>query len=69
MKRGVKKTGATAVAENVVTGAARFFADGKARANFAAFDKIMRRRGGQPPIKGDELPPGLGPKSRGAVKA
>jgi hypothetical protein len=35
---------------------ARYFADRKARANFAAFDKIMRRRGGKPPREGDEMP-------------
>jgi probable addiction module antidote protein len=27
-----------------------------ARANFKAFDKIMRRRSGKPPRKGDEMP-------------
>jgi hypothetical protein len=35
---------------------ARFFEDRKARANFKAFDKIMKRRGGQPPREGDEMP-------------
>lgn len=46
---------ATAVAEKVsALQTARFFADRKARADFAAFDKIMRRRGGKPPVKGDE---------------
>lgn len=34
----------------------RFFADRKARADFKAFDKIMRRRGGKPPGEGDEAP-------------
>ncbi len=33
----------------------RFFADRKARADFQAFDKILRRRGGKPPREGDEL--------------
>jgi hypothetical protein len=48
---------ATAVAEKVsALETARYFTDGKARANFAAFDKIMRRRGGQAPREGDELP-------------
>jgi hypothetical protein len=48
---------ATAVAEKVsALQTARFFADGKARADFKAFDKIMRRRGGQPPREGDEMP-------------
>jgi hypothetical protein len=48
---------ATAVAEKVsALQTARFFADRKARADFAAFDKIMRRRGGKAPREGDELP-------------
>ena len=34
---------------------ARFFADRKARADFKAFDKIMKRRGGEPPRAGDEI--------------
>jgi len=47
---------ATAVAEKVsALQTARFFADRKARADFAAFDKIMRRRGGKSPRKGDEV--------------
>lgn len=49
---------ATAVAEKVsALETARFFADGKKRANLKAFDRILRRRGGEPPRKGDELPP------------
>jgi hypothetical protein len=48
---------AVAVAEKVsALATARFFADRKARANFAAFDKIMRRRGGEAPWEGDEKP-------------
>ena len=48
---------ATAVAEKVsALQTARYFADRKARADFAAFDKIMRRRGGNPPREGDEIP-------------
>jgi hypothetical protein len=48
---------ATAVAEKVsALQTARFFSDRKARADFAAFDKIMRRRGGIPPRQGDEMP-------------
>jgi hypothetical protein len=35
---------------------ARFFEDRKARADFKAFDKIMKRRGGQRPREGDEMP-------------
>jgi hypothetical protein len=47
----------TAVAEKVsALRTARFFADRKARADFKAFDKIMRRRGGKPPREGDEMP-------------
>jgi hypothetical protein len=47
---------ATAVAEKVsALQTARFFQDRKARADFKAFDKIMRRRG-KPPRDGDELP-------------
>lgn len=46
----------TAVAEKVsALATARFFADRKARADFKAFDKIMKRKGGKPPSPGDEL--------------
>jgi hypothetical protein len=49
---------ATAVAEKVsALETARYFADRKARADFDAFDKIMRRRGGSAPREGDEVPP------------
>jgi hypothetical protein len=48
---------ATAVAEKVsALQTARFFADRKARSDFAAFDKIIRRRGGKAPREGDEMP-------------
>ena len=48
---------ATAVAAKVsAMETASFFQDRKARANFKAFDKIMKRRGGAPPCAGDELP-------------
>jgi len=48
---------ATAVAEKVsALQTARFFQDRKARADFKAFDKIMKRRGGKPPREGDEIP-------------
>jgi hypothetical protein len=48
---------ATAVAEKVsALQTARYFADRKARADFQAFDKIMRRRGGTTPREGDEIP-------------
>ena len=46
---------ATAVAEKLsAMRTAEFFASRKARANFKAFDKIMKRRGGKPPRPGDE---------------
>ena len=46
-----------AVAEKVsALRTARYFADRKARADFKAFDKIMRRRTGRPPREGDEMP-------------
>jgi hypothetical protein len=46
---------ATAVAEKVsALETAHFFADRKARADFKAFDKIMKRRGGERPRQGDE---------------
>ena len=48
---------ATAVAEKVsALQTARYFADRKARADFAAFDRIMRRRGGKAPRANDEMP-------------
>ena len=48
---------ATAVAEKVsALQTARFFEDRKARADFKAFDKIMKRRDGKPPRDGDEVP-------------
>jgi hypothetical protein len=48
---------ATAVAEKVsALETARFFEDRRARADFKTFDKLMRRRGGQPPRQGDEAP-------------
>jgi hypothetical protein len=48
---------ATAVAEKVsALQTAKYFTDRQARANFKAFDKIMRRRGGKTPRKGDEMP-------------
>ena len=47
---------ALAVAEKVsALETARFFEDRKARADFRAFDKIMKRRGGKPPREGDEI--------------
>jgi hypothetical protein len=49
---------ATAVAEKLsALQTAEFFANRRARADFQAFDKIMKRRGGKKPRAGDELPP------------
>lgn len=46
---------ATAVAEKLsALQTAEFFASRKARADFKAFDKLMKRRRGQPPRSGDE---------------
>ena len=48
---------ATAVAEKVsALQTAKYFLDRQARADFKAFDKIMKRRGGKTPRKGDEMP-------------
>ena len=47
----------TAVAEKLsALQTAEFFATRKARADFKAFDKLMKRRRGQAPRAGDELP-------------
>jgi hypothetical protein len=34
----------------------RFFEDRKSRADFKAFDRIMKRRGGEAPRQDDEIP-------------
>ncbi len=48
---------AMAVAEKVsALDTARFFAERRARADFRAIDKILKRRGGERPREGDELP-------------
>ena len=48
---------ATAVAERLsALQIAEFFADRKALADFKAFDKIMKPRGGKPPRIGAEMP-------------
>ena len=50
---------ATAVAEKVsALRTASYLAERKGRADWAAFDRIMARDGGEPPRKGDELPAG-----------
>jgi len=47
----------TAVAEKLsALQTAEFFADRKARSDFKAFDRLMKRRGGRPPRAGDEMP-------------
>jgi hypothetical protein len=47
----------TAVAEKVsALQTAKYFASRQARADFKAFDKIMKRKGGKPPREGDEMP-------------
>ena len=47
---------ATAVAEKIsALETARFFADRKSRADFKAFDRIMKRRGGEAPRQDDEI--------------
>lgn len=52
---------ATAVAEKVsALETARYFSDRQARADFEAFDRILRRSGGEPPRDGDEMPSGSG---------
>ena len=57
---------ATAVAEKVsALQTAKYFADRQARADFKAFDRIMKRRGGKAPRKGDEMPGG--PRGRRAT--
>lgn len=47
---------ATAVAEKLAAmNTAEFFSDRRARADFKAFDRIMRRKGGEPPRKDDVI--------------
>ena len=49
-----------AVAERIAAMTAEeVFAERRARADLAAFDRIMSRKGGEPPRPGDELPPDL----------
>jgi hypothetical protein len=48
---------ATAVAEKVATlRTASYFAERRGRADWAAFDRLMARAGGEPPRPGDERP-------------
>ena len=47
---------ATAVAEKLAAmNTATFFAERRARADFAAFDRLMRRKGGESPAPDDTL--------------
>jgi hypothetical protein len=47
---------ATAVAEKLAAmDTARFFAERRERADMAAFDRLMERRGGEPPRPGDTI--------------
>jgi len=48
---------ATAVAEKVAAlRTASYFAERRGRADWEAFDRLMHRQGGKPPLPGDELP-------------
>jgi hypothetical protein len=48
---------ATAVAEKLAAmNTAKFFVERRERANYAAFDKIMRRKGGEKPKADDQVP-------------
>jgi hypothetical protein len=48
---------ATAVAEKLAAmNTASFFAERRDRADFRAFDRLMRRKGGEPPRANDTLP-------------
>jgi hypothetical protein len=48
---------AVAVAEKVAAlRTADFFTERRARADWDAFDRLMSRRGGEPPREGDEIP-------------
>lgn len=47
---------ATAVAEKLaVMNSAAFFAERRNRADFKAFDRIMRRKSGEPPVPDDTI--------------
>ena len=48
---------ATAVAEKLsAMRTAEFFAEHRDRADFIAFDRLMKRQGGEPPGPGDTIP-------------
>ena len=47
---------ATAIAEKLAAmDTASFFAERRARADFKAFDRLMRRKGGEPPSPDDAI--------------
>ena len=51
---------ALAVAEKVAAlRTATYFAEHRGRADWDAFDRLMRRGGGEPPGEGDEMPDGF----------
>jgi len=53
---GVNQFVATAIAEKLAAmDTAEFFAEIRARADFAAFDRLMRRPGGEPPGTDDAV--------------
>ena len=56
---------AAAVAEKVAAlRTAAYFAERRARVDWAAFDRFMARTGGEPPRSGDEVPPEILKASR-----
>lgn len=47
----------SAVAEKLAAmSTAEYFRERRSRADFAAFDRVMSRKSGEPPIAGDERP-------------
>ena len=52
---------ATAVAEKVAAmRTVSYFAERRGRGDWASFDRLMSRSGGEPPRSGDEVPEGRG---------
>jgi hypothetical protein len=50
----------TAVAEKIAAlETASFFAERRQLADLVAFRKLMQRKGGEPPRRGDEMPPSI----------
>lgn len=55
---------ATAVAEKLsAMRTADFFAERRVRADFAAFDRLMQREGGELPTADDAIPEGTNPEA------